>query len=82
MYKRQGKSNSGVTVNETVVTKTEGYAEIELPAGTYTVAETKLGTRDLSKAEQDYFALINNNTTVTFGATEAVKTLIFENRCV
>ena len=75
----KGKSNSGVTVNETVDTKTEGYAEVELPAGTYTVAETKLEGRDLSKAEQAYFALINDNTTVTFDEDEAVKTLTFEN---
>ena len=74
-----GKSNSGATVNETVDTKTEGYAEVELPAGTYTVAETKLEGRDLSKAEQAYFALINDNTTVTFDEDEAVKTLTFEN---
>ena len=74
-----GKSNSGVTVNETVETRTEGYVEVELPAGTYTVAETKLEGRDLSKAEQAYFALINDNTTVTFDEDEAVKTLTFEN---
>ena len=75
----KGTSDSGATVNETVETRTDGYVEVELPAGTYTVAETKLEGRDLSKAEKAYFTLINDNTTVTFGATEAVKTLIFEN---
>ena len=69
-----GKSDSGIIVNETVTTKTEGYAEIELPDGTYTVAETKLGTRDLSTAEKSNFALINGNkVTVTFEEDEAVK---------
>ena len=75
-----GTSDSGVTVNETVETKTEGYVEVELPAGTYTVAETELEGRNLSKAEQDYFALINGNkVTVTFGEDDAVETLTFEN---
>lgn len=74
-----GKSNSGATVNETVDTKTEGYAEVELPAGTYTVAETHVNDVELSTAEKAYFSIINDNTTVTFGATEAVKTLTFKN---
>ena len=62
-----GTSDSGVTVNETVETRTEGYVEVELPAGTYTVAETHVNDVELSTAEKAYFALINDNTTVTFG---------------
>ena len=74
----KGKSATGTAV-ATVETKTDGYAEVQLPAGTYTVAETKLGDRELNAAEKSNFLLLNDNETFTFGANEAVKTLEFEN---
>ncbi len=74
----KGNSATGTPV-ATVETKTEGYAEVKLPAGTYTVAETKLGESDLSTAEKSNFGLINDNETFTFQANEAVKQLTFKN---
>ena len=74
VWQKDAATGAFTAAGTSVTTTTEGPAEFYLPAGTYTVVETKVGDRALFPAEKSNFALINGNkVTVTFEEDEAVK---------
>ena len=79
VWQKDAATGAFTEAGTSVTTTTAGAAEFYLPAGTYTVVETKVGGRALSPAEKSNFALINDNETFTLGATDAVKELSFVN---
>ena len=79
VWQKDAATGAFTEAGTSVTTTTAGAAEFYLPAGTYTVVETKVGDRALSPAEKSNFALINDNETFTLGATDAVKELSFVN---
>ena len=79
VWQKDAATGAFTEAGTSVTTTTAGAAEFYLPAGTYTVVETKVGDRALFPAEKSNFALINDNETFTLGATDAVKELSFVN---
>ena len=79
VWQKDAATGAFTEAGTSVTTTTAGAAEFYLPAGTYTVVETKVGDRALFPAEKSNFALINDNETFMLGATDAVKELSFVN---
>ena len=75
------RNASGQTVDTVNTTADDSFAEVtNLPAGTYTVVETKLGDRPLTDAEKSNFTLFNGNqTVVTFDANTSEIERTFKN---
>ena len=67
VWQKDAATGAFTEAGTSVTTTTAGAAEFYLPAGTYTVVETKVGGRELSPAEKSNFALINDNETFTLG---------------
>ena len=61
-----GKSNTGVEVDETVVTGENGSVSLSLLTGTYTVEEIKVADRYVTPAKQTIVIKADKTSTVTF----------------